>query len=155
MGGERNRPIKPIVKGELVAEQKISITMNVEGKNLIIAYLLWWFLGWAGVHRMYLGRFGTGLAQLVLFIIGLVTMILIVGYLFLAVVGVWWLLDAYLTYKIVIEENSKLGVEASSFSFSKIGGIHNELDHLEKLHLLYEKGILTKEQYENKKAKLL
>ena len=99
-----------------MTEQTTSIQVNLTGKNVIVAYLLWWFLGWAGVHRLYLGRVKTGLAQLILFAIGVVTLILLVGYVFLAIWGVWWLLDAFFTYKIVTEENEKLGVLASTLS---------------------------------------
>jgi TM2 domain-containing membrane protein YozV len=136
-------------------EQTTSIQVNLTGKNVVVAYLLWWFLGWAGVHRLYLGRVKTGLAQLILFAMGVVTAILLIGYIFLAVWGVWWLLDAFFTYKIVAEENERLGVVASTFSVSKSGGIHNDLDQLEKLHALYEKGALTKDEYEAKKAAYL
>ena len=138
-----------------MTEQTTSIQVNLTGKNVIVAYLLWWFLGWAGVHRLYLGRVKTGLAQLLLFAIGVVTLILLVGYLFLAIWGVWWLLDAFFTYQIVTEENKKLGVLASTLSLSKSGGISNELDQLEKLHALYEKGVLTREEYEAKKSKYI
>ena len=138
-----------------MTQQTTSIQVNLHGKNLVVAYLLWWFLGWAGVHRLYLGRIKTGLAQLILFIIGVVTLIVLVGYIFLVVWGAWWLLDAFFTYKIVAEENEKLGVVASTFSVSKSGGIHNDLDQLEKLHALYERGALTREEYEAKKAAYL
>ena len=138
-----------------MTEQTTSIQVNLTGKNVIVAYLLWWFLGWAGVHRLYLGRVKTGLAQLILFAIGVVTLILLVGYVFLAIWGVWWLLYAFFTCKIVTEENEKLGVLASTLSVSKSGGIHNDLDQLEKLHALYEKGVLTREEYEAKKATYL
>lgn len=138
-----------------MTEQKTSVQINLHGKNVIIAYLLWWFLGWAGVHRLYLGRIGSGIAQLLLFIFGLIALIFLVGYVFLAIWGIWWLLDAFFTYKIVAEENEKLGVSASTLSVSKTGGLHNELNQLEKLHALYEKGALTREQYEAKKAEYL
>ena len=137
-----------------MAEQTTSIQVNLTGKNVVVAYLLWWFLGWAGVHRLYLGRVKTGLAQLILFAIGVVTAILLIGYIFLAIWGVWWLLDAFFTYKIVAEENTKLGVLSSTLSVSKSGG-NTDLDQLEKLHALYEKGILTREEYEAKKATYL
>jgi TM2 domain-containing membrane protein YozV len=138
-----------------MAQQTTSIQVNLTGKSVVAAYLLWWFLGWAGVHRLYLGRVKTGLAQLILFAIGIVTLILLVGYIFLAIWGVWWLLDAFFTYKIVTEENERLGVLASTLSVSKSGGIHNDLDQLEKLHALYEKGVLTREEYEAKRATYL
>ena len=74
-----------------MAQQTTSIQVNLTGKSVVAAYLLWWFLGWAGVHRLYLGRVKTGLAQLILFAIGVVTLILLVGYIFLAIWGVWLL----------------------------------------------------------------
>jgi len=140
-----------------MGDQTVSVQMNLQGKNILVAYLLWWFLGWLGIHRFYLGRTKTGLAQLFLFIIGVLTLILIIGYFLLIAWIIWWLLDAYFTYKIVEEENQKLGVENSTLSLSKSGEINigNELDQLEKLHSLFEKGIITEEQYEEKKAKLI
>lgn len=144
-----------VYQGNTMSEKSVSVKMNMEGKNIIIAYILWWFLGWAGAHRFYLGRTTTGFTQLILTIIGFTTLIFMIGYLFLFIVGVWWMLDAYFTYIMVEEENEKQGVVTSSFSFSKSGGFHNDLDELEKLHALYEKGVLTKEQYEKKKAEFI
>lgn len=138
-----------------MSEQSVSVKVNMEGKNIIIAYLLWWFLGWAGAHRFYLGRTSTGFAQLMLSIMGATTFIFIIGYLLLVIVGVWWMFDAYFTYKMVQEENEKQGIVTSSFSVSKSGGFHNDLDQLEKLHALYEKGVLTQEEYEKKKAEFV
>lgn len=138
-----------------MGEQSVSIKMNMEGKNMLIAYLLWWFLGWAGVHRFYLARVKSGIAQLLLFVLGWATAIFVIGYALIIVWFIWWALDAYFTYKIVAEENAKLGVENSTISLSKSGGVHNELEQLEKLHALFEKGVITKEQYEEKKAALI
>ena len=84
--------------------------------------------------------------------IGFATVIFFIGYAFLIILGVWWILDAYFTYKIVTDENVKMGIENSSISLTKSGGVYNELDQLEKLHSLYEKGVITKEQYEAKKT---
>ncbi len=138
-----------------MGEQSVSIKMNMEGKNMLVAYLLWWFLGWAGVHRFYLGRVKTGITQLLLFVLGWATSFFIIGYVLIIAWLIWWALDAYFTYKIVAEENAKLGVENSTISISKSGGVHNELDQLEKLHSLFEKGVITKEQYEAKKEELI
>lgn len=138
-----------------MGEQSVSIKMNMEGKNMLVAYLLWWFLGWAGIHRFYLGRVKSGIAQLLLFVLGWVTAIFVVGYILIIAWLIWWSLDAYFTYKIVEDENAKLGVQNSAIYLSKSGGVHNELDQLEKLHALFEKGVITKEQYEAKKAVLI
>lgn len=140
-----------------MSEQQLSVKVNVNGKSMIIAYLLWWFLGWAGVHRFYLGRIGTGLGLLALSVIGVATAIFWVGYIFLMIMGLWWLLDAFFTQKIVTEENLKDGIEPT-LTVAKSGNLasdSNQLDQLEKLHSLYEKGVLTQEQYEEKKAKLI
>jgi len=138
-----------------MAEENVTIKVNMDGKNILVAYLLWWFLGWAGIHRFYLGRVKTGLAQLLLVVIGWATFIFVIGYVLLVVWFIWWALDAYFTYIMVVEENEKLGVEVSSVSFSKSGSVPSDIDQLEKLHALYEKGVITKEQYEAKKSTLL
>lgn len=65
-----------------------------EAPSALVAYLLWFFLGMFGVHRFYLGRWLSGLIMLVLFGIGSALTFVLVGYLPLALVGLWWLLDA-------------------------------------------------------------
>ncbi|OUR87400.1 hypothetical protein A9Q81_25810 [Gammaproteobacteria bacterium 42_54_T18] len=138
-----------------MAEQAVSVKVRMEGKNLVIAYLLWWFLGALGGHRFYLGRVKTAVAQLLLFSVGTMTAFVIFGWILLFAWFVWWAMDVYLTYRMVTEENERLGVTDASFSLVKEGGVGDDLDQLEKLHDLYEKGVMTKEQYESQKAKLL
>ena len=138
-----------------MGEQNVSIRMNMEGKNMLVAYLLWWFLGWAGIHRLYLGRFKSGITQLLLFVLGWATVILVIGYLLVTIWFIWWALDAYFTYKIVLEENANLGINGSALSLTKSGSVYNELDQIEKLHALLEKGAITREQFEQKRAMLL
>ena len=68
-------------------------------KELVIAYLLWFFLGVLGVHRFYLGRVKTGVAQLLM---GTIGAFLIFP---LFILGIWWLADAYFVYKYTEEHN--------------------------------------------------
>ena len=140
-----------------MSEQNMNVKVQIVGKNTLVAYLLWWFSGWAGAHRLYLGHTKTALTQLALVIVGWVTMLFFVGWIFLGVWFIWWMLDVYFTFKMVEEANAKLGVENSSIALSKSGNANDSdnLEQLEKLHSLFEKGVLTKEQYEEKKAGLI
>jgi len=137
-----------------MSEERVSI--QAEGKNTIIAYVLWWFLGSLGIHRMYLGRTGSGVAQLLLLIFGILTWIIGIGILLLSILGIWWLVDAFLTYGMVKEENEKRGLGASAIVLSKSNSNNlSSLDQLEKLYDLHKKGVLTKEEYQEKKSKII
>ncbi|MGV0819592.1 TM2 domain-containing protein [Martelella sp. AMO21009] len=82
----------------LTTEEQILIEQRVtnSAKSPAAAYLLWFFVGWAGAHRFYLGRSGTGIAMLLLNVVGWITAALVIGFLFLAIWGIWWLVDLFL-----------------------------------------------------------
>ena len=136
-------------------QQTVSVNLSIAGKSMIIAYLLWWFLGTLGVHRFYLGKTGSGLTQLLLFVTGVGLAIFAIGYAFLLVWFVWWALDAFFLYRIVNKINADLGLASSTVSMSRSGSVTNELDQLDKLHALFEKGVISEEQYELKKAAII
>jgi len=93
-------------------------TYNVQmtGKSMIAAYLIWWFLGSVGVHRLYLGKKKSGFLMMALFIVGIVTSPIFIGLLPLGIVGIWWLIDAYYTSVMVTDANAKLGLNNASLS---------------------------------------
>lgn len=62
----------------------------------IVVYLIWFFLGNLGVHRMVTGRVGSGLLMLVLHGLGWLTFWFGLGFIIWGLVGVWWLIDALL-----------------------------------------------------------
>ena len=68
-------------------------TEELSNKSKVVAALLSFFLGGLGIHRFYLGRVGSGIAMLILSILGWLTAVLIIGYVFLAIVGIWDLVD--------------------------------------------------------------
>lgn len=65
-------------------------------RSALLAYILWFFLGWFGVHRMYLGRVGSGVAMLVLHVVSWITHFILIGFVGFAILGLWWLIDALL-----------------------------------------------------------
>lgn len=135
--------------------KSISLNIHADGKNMVIAYLLWWFLGWAGIHRFYLGKTGSGIAQLALTVIGWATAVILIGFVFLAIWGLWWLCDAYYVQKYVKESNQLAGLDGSTFTVSTQKQSSDNLEQLERLHALYEKGVFTREEYEQKKSELM
>ena len=73
-----------------------------------VAYVLWFFLGGLGAHRFYLGSTGPAIVQLIMFVLGWLTVILFVGFLLLIPLGIWVLVDAFLIPGMVREHNMKL-----------------------------------------------
>ena len=127
---------------------------------MVVAYLLWWFLGWwTGLHRIYLNKNASGITFIILFILGFVTL-----FITWIPLGIWWLLDAYFVYKYVTKSNeltsssSLLDVQVNSnqnnTSNDKLLN-KNKLEVLERLHSLYEKGALSKEEYESQKKEVI
>jgi len=63
------------------------------GGNQIVALLLCFFLGFLGIHSFYLGNKKKGIWQLVMFLVGLLTFVLIIGYVILTALSIWVLID--------------------------------------------------------------
>jgi TM2 domain-containing membrane protein YozV len=82
----------------LSTQEQILIEQRVtnEAKSAGVAYLLWFFFGALGAHRFYLGRTGSGIAQLLLFIFGWMTIMIAVGAVLLVALAIWVLVDAFL-----------------------------------------------------------
>lgn len=81
--------------------------VHTPAKELTVAYLLLLFLGTVGAHRFYLGRTGSAMAMLSLAVVGTLTAMVLVGFLLLAAVGVWWIVDLFVTPSMVREENQR------------------------------------------------
>ncbi|WP_205478504.1 TM2 domain-containing protein [Sphingomonas arenae] len=81
---------------------KQQLVFEANKKSTGASYLLWFFLGGFGAHRFYLGRTGSAIAQLLLGLLGWIPLFL--GW---VVLGVWWLIDAFLIPDMIRVENMK------------------------------------------------
>ena len=84
------------------------MTYDAHKKSLGVTFLLWWFLGVFGAHRFYLGRTGSAMMMLLLFLFSLALTLVFVGFVGLLAVSVWWLVDAFLISGMVREHNVRL-----------------------------------------------
>ena len=69
---------------------------QAESRSVLLAYLIWFFLGYGGAHRMYLGRWISGFLMLALFGVSLLLTLVFIGYVGLGLIMLWWVVDALL-----------------------------------------------------------
>lgn len=86
------KPLSDNVQQQLLIEQRVAN----ESKSQLVAYLLAILLWGFGAHRMYLGRWASGLAMLVLTGIGMLTAPILIGWIPLAFVWIWAVVDLFL-----------------------------------------------------------
>jgi TM2 domain-containing membrane protein YozV len=77
-------------------------------KSTGVAYVLWFFLGGLGVHRFYLDRSGSGIVMAIISVLSWLTVFIGIGVIGLTVIGVWWLVDAFLIPGIIVRANQDL-----------------------------------------------
>ena len=72
---------------------------SVASKSLGIAYFLWAVFGTVGAHRFYLGHYPSATAMLVAAVLAslfaFLPALLVFSYPVVALLGIWWLLDAF------------------------------------------------------------
>lgn len=89
---------------------RVSAQYDIEKKSLLVAYLLWAFLGYVGAHRFYLGRPLSGFLMLALS--GIVLLITLVSFGLLSflwfIVAVWWFIDALLIPGMAASRNTDI-----------------------------------------------
>lgn len=93
----------------VLASARAHMMYDANKKSQGVAYLLCIFFGGLGAHRFYLGRTGTGAAQLVLWLLGWIT--LFVAWIPL---GIWVIVDLFLIPGIARQKNMEL---ADRFAF--------------------------------------
>ena len=105
-------------------------------KNKTTAAILAFFLGGIGVHRFYLGQAGKGI---------------------LCIVFCWTFIPAFIAFIdfIVFLTMSEESFDKKYNKVTRSTISVNTADELEKLHNLKEKGVLTEQEFQVRKAKLL
>ncbi|CAM5186685.1 hypothetical protein OURE66S_01243 [Oligella ureolytica] len=86
-------------------ELKNALALSIGRKSVVVSLLLWFFLGALGVHRMYLGKVGSGIVMALLTIFGWMTMGVLIGFLFLFIVFIWWIFDLIVIIRLVKSHN--------------------------------------------------
>ncbi len=78
-------------------------------KSMLIAYLLWWFLGFVAAHRIYAEKpFGLFLG---LWIVAIILSFFLVGIILVIPMAIWTLIDGIFLHKWINEYNEKLLLE--------------------------------------------
>tara|TARA_B100000470_G_scaffold133032_1_gene103034 strand:+ start:546 stop:983 length:438 start_codon:yes stop_codon:yes gene_type:complete len=130
--------------------------MSISDKDKTIAGILGILVGGLGIHRMYMGYIGIGLLQLVLTIITL------------GLAGLWGFIEGVL---ILVQDDwtdsqgrllkgNEKGQQAYFNNISRelkppVGGNDNRFQQLKELNELKEQGIITPEEFEREKRKIL
>lgn len=86
----------------------VNSEIQVKGKSTLTSYLLLIFLGSLGIHRFYLGETITGAIQLTLNVLGWLTFLFFIGFLFWFVLGVWIFVDLFLIPGLIEKNNRKI-----------------------------------------------
>jgi TM2 domain-containing membrane protein YozV len=87
--------------GTLSHDARVLMLYEANKKTALVAYLLWFFLGWFGAHNFYLGRIGVAVTQLIL-------TITVIG---LMITFFWVIVDAFLIPSWVRRQNNLLAAQ--------------------------------------------
>ena len=88
-------------QGGLSRDTRALMLYDANKKSVLVAYLLWFFVGLLGAHNFYLKRTGVAVVQLIL-------TITLVG---LAISVIWVIIDAFLVPGWVRNQNNLLATQ--------------------------------------------
>ena len=95
---------------EILIEQRVAN----DAKSPLVAYLLLIFLWGLGVHRMYLGRWVSGILMAALWGLGWLTAPILIGWPLVGLVCLWALIDLLLIPGMIREDNAQMRRELGS-----------------------------------------
>lgn len=90
------QPHYPVQQGAYPAASYAQTPYAVAPKSKIVAALLFFFLGSFGIGNFYLHQNKRGIAKLILTFVGFITAIILIGFVILAAVGFWALVETIL-----------------------------------------------------------
>jgi TM2 domain-containing membrane protein YozV len=94
--GRRGKPVAATCTSSIRTRGDDEMTHEgATQKNTTVAYLLWFFLGGFGAHRMYCDRMKSGLGMLGLFVASCVLTLVVVGVVGFIALTAWWVVDAF------------------------------------------------------------
>ena len=82
------------------------------GRSALLAYVLWFLLGWLGIHKFYLQQPFQGVFYLVLWGFGALTAGILIGWFFLAFWALLMLVDIFVIPLRVAQLNARLARRA-------------------------------------------
>lgn len=138
-------------QGGLSADTQALMAFESSKKSAGVAYLLWFFTGSFGGHRFYMGRTGSAIFQLILGILGWLTIWFGVGLLFMVPLGVWLLIDLFTLGGMVADDNRKLMARLNAGTASPTSAA----DDLAKFAALRDSGAISSDEYEAQKRRIL
>ena len=89
---------------EILIEQRVAN----DAKSPLVAYLLLIFLWGLGVHRMYLGRWVSGIMMAALWGLGWLTAPILIGWPLLGLVSLWVIIDMFLIPGMIQEDKDDM-----------------------------------------------
>lgn len=92
------------IERQLLIEQRVTN----ESKSTLAAYLLALVLWGFGVHRMYLGRWVSGILMLVIWGLGWLTTPILIGWVPVAFVCIWAFIDLFLIPGMIQEDKAEI-----------------------------------------------
>lgn len=99
-------------EGKVSADAKAILAFEARKKSVGVAYLMWFFLGAVGGHRFYAGKSGSGAIMLALWLLSLLLTFFVIGWFGFIVLGIWWLVDAFLLHGIIARHNESVMQQA-------------------------------------------
>ncbi len=89
-------------------QQLVEQRLANEGKSVFLVYIILLFVGVLGIHSFYLGKTTSAIIMLLCTVLGLLTLPIVVGAVFLVAVGVWCVVDLFLVPGLVTENRTAL-----------------------------------------------